>query len=36
MRFLINAQIFGNTFNEGAQIKNACIFNEALYLLFMQ
>lgn len=29
-------QEFGNTFNEGAQIKNAFIFNEALYLLFMQ
>lgn len=27
---------FGNTFNEGAQIKNAFIFNEVLYLLFMQ
>lgn len=26
----------GNTFDEGAQIKNAFIFNEALYLLFMQ
>lgn len=26
----------GNTFHAGAQIKNAFIFNEALYLLFMQ
>lgn len=36
MRFLINAKFFGNIFNEGTQIKNAFIFCEALYLLFMQ
>lgn len=34
IRVLINATIFGNTFNEGAQIKNASKYNETLFIIY--